>query len=128
MVQYLRGTRVLALTLEADNGHVVKWWVEAAFAVTQDMRIQSGGIMTLGKGAMYSSSLRQRLNTRSSTEEELVGANAFMPQILWTRYFLQEQGYEVRDNVLLQDNQSAMLLEKNGKGSCGKMTSHIHIQ
>lgn len=128
LIQYLRGTKELALTLEASEGHIIKWWVDSAFAVTQDMRSQSGGIMTLGKGAVYSSSTRQRLNTRSSTEAELVGANDFMPQILWTRYFLQEQGYEVRENILYQDNQSAMLLETNGKGSSGKRTRHINIR
>lgn len=26
------------LTLEADNGLVVKWWIDAAFAVTKDMK------------------------------------------------------------------------------------------
>lgn len=84
--------------------------------------------MSLGKGAVYSSSMRQRINTRSSTEAELVGTNDFMPQILWTRYFLQQQGYAVTHNVLHQDNQSAILLETNGKGSSGKRTRHINIR
>lgn len=128
MVQYLRGTTELALTLEADNSHIVKWWVDAAFAVHHDMRSQTGGAMSLGKGIAYGSSVRQKLNTKSSTEAELVGANDFMPQVLWTRYFLEEQEYEVRDSVMYQDNQSAMLLEKNGKGSSSKRTHHINIR
>jgi hypothetical protein len=33
VIQYLRGTQDLNLTLEADSTHVVKWWVDAAFAV-----------------------------------------------------------------------------------------------
>lgn len=89
LIQYLRGSRELPLILEADDGHIIKWWVDSAFAVTHDMKSKSGGIMMLGKGAMYSSSMRQRLNTRSSAEAELVGADDFMPQILRTRYFLQ---------------------------------------
>jgi hypothetical protein len=28
---------------------------------------------------------------------------------------MKAQGYEVRDNVLFQDNKSSILLEKNGK-------------
>lgn len=128
LVQYLRGTRELALTLQADEGRTVKWWVDSAFAVTQDMKSQSGGMMTLGRGAVCSSSLRQRLNTRSSTEAELVAANDFMPQILWTRHFLQAQGYDIRDNLLYQDNQSAILFETNGRGSSGKRTRHINIR
>ena len=74
------------------------------------------------------SSTKQKLNTRSSTETEIVGADDFMPAICWTRYFLEAQGYKVRDNILYQDNKSAILLEKNGKASSSKRTKHINIR
>ena len=51
-----------------------------------------------------------------------------MPSILWTWHFLEAQGYGVRENIVFQDNQSAMLLEKNGKASSGKCTKHIDIR
>jgi hypothetical protein len=51
-----------------------------------------------------------------------------MPIILWTRYFLLSQGYGVVQNLLLQDNQSSILLERNGRASSGKRTRHINIQ
>ena len=35
-----------------------------------------------------------------------------MPQILWMRSFLEAQGMKVYDNIVYQDNQSAMKLEK----------------
>lgn len=127
-IAYLRGSAELPLTLEANDGRIVKWWVDAAFAVTHNMRSQSGGTMTLGRGSVTSSSTRQRINTRSSTEAELVAANDFLPQVLWTRYFLNEQGYGVKENILHQDNQSAMMLEHNGRASSGKRTRHINIR
>jgi hypothetical protein len=68
------------------------------------------------------------LNTRSSTEAELVGADDAMGMILWTRLFLESQGYMVRDTKLYQDNRSAMLLERNGKQSSSKRTRHINIR
>jgi hypothetical protein len=75
------------------------------------------------------SSTKQKLNTRSSTETEIVGADDFvMPAICWTRYFMEAQGYQVNDNVLFQDNKSAILLEKNGKASSSKRTKHISIR
>ena len=83
--------------------------------------------MSLGKGAIYSTSTRQKLVTKSSTEGELVGVADVMPQILWTRYFLAAQGYKVTESIVYQDNQSAMLLEKNGCGSSSKRTCHINI-
>ena len=73
-------------------------------------------------------STKQKLNTRSSTEAEVVGINDFMPAVCWTRYFLQAQGYQVNDNLVYQDNQSAILLEKNGKASSSKRTKHINIR
>ncbi len=85
--------------------------------------------MSLGAGAVYSTSKKQKLNTKSSTEAELVGVNDIMPQILWTRYFLEAQGYSTVTNLVInQDNQSAMLLEKNGRRSSSKWTRHINIQ
>ena len=50
-----------------------------------------------------------------------------MPQILWTRYFLEAQGYQIWDSVVYQDNQSAMLLAKNGWASSSKQTRHMNI-
>ncbi len=71
--------------------------------------------MSMGKGSIYSTSVRQKLTTKSSTEAELVGVDNVMPMVLWTRQFLEGQGYTINDNIVYQDNQSAMLLEKNGQ-------------
>jgi len=43
-----------------------------------------------------------------------------MPQVLWTRHFLESQGYKVHDSVLYQDNQSAMLLDKMAEALAAK--------
>ena len=51
-----------------------------------------------------------------------------MPAILWTRLFLEAQGYGVTENIICQDNQAAILLEKNGKASSGKRTKHINMR
>ena len=65
---------------------------------------------------------------RSSTESEIIGADDFMPAICWTRYFMEAQGYQVQDNILFQDNNSTILLEKNGKASSSKHTKHVNIR
>jgi hypothetical protein len=51
-----------------------------------------------------------------------------MPAIWWTCYFLESQGYGVFEDILYQDNQSAILLEKNGKASSSKRTKHMNIR
>ena len=82
VMRYLRGTPDQILTLEAASMNIVKWWVDASFAVHPDMRSHTGSIMSMGKGAIYASSTRQKINTRSSTEGELVGVNDTLPQIV----------------------------------------------
>ena len=49
-----------------------------------------GGSLSLGRGYIYSKSSEQKLNTKSSTEAELVTVSKVLPHILWTRHFLLE--------------------------------------
>jgi hypothetical protein len=77
--------------------------VDGFFAVHPDMRGHSGGGLLIGRGFPIGSSTKQKLNNRSSTETEIVGADDFMPAICLTRYFMKAQGYGVKDNVLFQD-------------------------
>ena len=128
VIKCLRNEPHLALTLEADNMQVVKWWVDASFAVHKDMRSHAGGTMSLGKGSVYSTSTRQKLNTTSSTEAELVGVNDLMTMTLWTQCFLKAQGHTINKSVICQDNKSAILLEKNGRASSGRRTRHVNIR
>jgi hypothetical protein len=72
---------------------IAKWWVDASYAVHPDMKSHTGGAFTLGKGVIYGTSTRQKINTKSSTEAELVGVAEVLPQILWTRYFLEGHGW-----------------------------------
>ena len=51
-----------------------------------------------------------------------------MSLILWTRYFLEAQGYGVDDAIIYQDNKSAMLLEQNGRASSTRRTRHLNIR
>jgi hypothetical protein len=49
--------------------------------------------------------------------------------ILWTKLFLEAQGYDVEKNIVYQDNKSAILLETNGgKKSSGKQTRALNIR
>ena len=70
---------MLPLILSANRTGILKWWVDAAFAVHPNMQGHCGGGLSLGV-----SSTKQKLNTQSSMESEMVGANDFMPAICWT--------------------------------------------
>ena len=92
---------------------VVAVWYKSC---TRDCDLTGGPIM------------KQKLNTRSSTEAELVAVDDGMGLMLWSKLFPEAQGHVVEDNVLYQDNKSAILLEKNGKASSSKRTRHLNIR
>ena len=41
---------------------------------------------------------------------------------------MKEQGYDLEENIILQDNQSAILMEKNGRNSCTGNSRHINVR
>jgi hypothetical protein len=133
-MKYLQLTPFLPLVLGWDGTGDVKWYVDASFAVHKDMRSHTGGLMTMGQGAIVSMSTKQKLNTKSSTEAELVGVDDVLNVQVWTRYFLDAQQAHSGSNLirnkdtLLQDNTSSIRLEKNGKASSTKRTRHINIR
>ena len=127
-LRFLRDNKGDVLTLVANGMNSISWWIDASFAVHPNMRSHTGATMSMGKGCPISISSKQKINTRSSTEAELVGVNDAMFMVLWVRHFLECQGYDVVDNVVYQDNQSTMRLARNGKQSSTKNTRHIEIR
>ena len=111
LMKYLKSTKDIPLTLEANNSGCIRWWVDSSFAVHPDMKSHSGAMMPMGQGAAISGSKKQKLNTKSLTESEIVGLDNYMPMIIWVRYFLEAQGHIVSNNLLYQDNQSLIKLE-----------------
>ena len=116
------------MILRVNNNNIVEWWVDASFAVHDDMRSRSGMQMSLGRGTIYGASVKQKINTSSSTEAEVVGVSDALPKILWCKYFMEAQGYNVEEVYVYQDNESAILLESNGMKSVKKGTRHIRIK
>ena len=92
------------------------------------MKSHTGGSLSLGREVLFSKSTKQKSNSKSSTEAELIASSEVLPPILWTRYFLEDQGVDVRESVLYQDNTSVIQLENNGKTSSGQRTRHINIR
>ena len=79
------------------------------------MRSHTGGFMNMGIGGGYVKYSKHNMNTKSSTEAELVVVDDVLTQVIWTPYFIKEQVYTIHDNIIYQDNQSAIKLEKNGR-------------
>ena len=128
VVQYLKQTIDDVRIIGCNDLQSLYTWVDAAYGVWMNMRSQTGGCMSMGLGMVHCKSSKQKLNTKSSTESEIVGLSDYMPYNIWFTNFMKEQGYEIEKNVVYQDNQSAMKMEINGRNSCTGNSRHIDIR
>ena len=92
------------------------------------MRIHTGCVMSMDIGVIHAKVSVQKLNTKSSTEAEIVGLSKYLPYNLWMMNFINAQSYEINNNILYQDNQSGMRMEKNGRNSCTGNSRHVDIR
>jgi hypothetical protein len=125
LLKYLNGTQILKLTLSAESLSILQWYVDASHQTHDDCRGHAGALLTLGARAVTSSSNKQKVNTKSSTETEPIAVHDKSGDILWTRHFLEAQGYTINENIIFQDNMSTLSLKKNGHTSSSKRTKHI---
>jgi hypothetical protein len=65
------------------------------------------------------------MNTQSLTETELLTADMFIPEILWTLQFMQAQGYKAECIGPYQDIVSTWILIKNVRMQSRKRPKHI---
>jgi len=119
----------MKLILSADEmNFTVHWYLDGLHQIHEDCRGQVGCLKTMGKGAAISSSNIMKCNTRSSTETEIISVHDKLPDIIWTRYFVECQGSDIDEYLVFQDNMSSLLLEKNGRVSSTKRTKHIKVK
>jgi hypothetical protein len=104
--------------------YAVHWYIDGSHQIHEDCRGQTSSLATFGKGAVSSSSNKMKCNT-NSMETELISFADKLTDIIWMRYFVECQGYDINKYVLFQDSMSALLLEKNGRMSSSQCTKHI---
>ena len=57
-------------------------FVDVAYAVDNDMHSHTGDVLSMGRALIHSKSLEQKLNIKSSTESEVVGASDYLPYLI----------------------------------------------
>jgi hypothetical protein len=129
MLEYLSATSEMGIRLGGDGAGpmTVTAFVDASYGVHWDFKSHTGCLISVSKGPVHVCSKRQALNSKSSTEAELIGVSDSLSQVIWTREFLIAQGYEVPAATVLQDNQSTMVLANKGRSASSK-TRHIGIR
>ena len=101
IMKYIRGTRDIPLVLSTNDSGVLKWWIDAPYAVHPNMRVHTGGVLSMGRGLPIVTYNKHNLNTRSSTESDIFVFHDCIMDVLWTRYFMEYQGYQVMEKHFL---------------------------
>ena len=127
--KYLNGSRDLPLRITASD-MILVGAADASFAVHTDMKSHTGMILWLGNGfnaPIVTSSKKQSLTTRSSTEAELVALDTAAHDAVWVRQLLEEMGFRQKNSTTIQqDNKSCILLAN--RGHRGRNTRAVEIK
>ena len=126
-VLWLQRTLNQPLRLGCNMPPKVTVSIDAAFANRDKMKSTSGMCVTLGVGNFITSSKVQKLNSKSSTEAEIIAVSDGMNIPLWLVDFLFHQGYKKFPIRLEQDNQSCITLLTKGR-STAETTRFIEIR
>ena len=128
VLEFLNGTFSDVLTLGAESLTELLTFADVSFAVHPDMRSHTGGGDSFGRGVFLPMSKKQRINTGSSTEGEVVGVSDYAQNTIWLLKFLEGQGYEPNLCILYQDNEAAIKMLQNGKKSSSRRTRYLDIR
>ena len=127
LLRYFNSTRDLALIIKHNPGSTIEAYIDASYGIHNDCRSHTGMIITLGHGAMDTRSTKQKLNTKSSTESELVALSDMCGKVIWCREFLIGQGMNPPPARVYQDNQSTLAMIKHGSSTSDR-TKHVSIR
>ena len=81
------------------------------------MKGHTGGKTSFGHGVTHSKCSKQKMNAKSSTGAEIVGASDYLAHTVWLAGFMKDQGYPITRKIFYQDNLSAIQIEKNDSTS-----------
>lgn len=133
---YIAATKEQKLTLKTDD-FVFRVYVDSSFGVHPNGRSHSGMVISLGRGSILCKSSKQKINTKSSAEAELIAVSDLAGWCIHCEEFIKYQGYSDRNvllcqpersTILYQDNQSTIKLLTNGRDSSGDGTRHIRLR
>ena len=127
LLQYLKRIIDDKSIMGADSLSQFCTWVDAGYEAHPDLKIHTGGYMYFGYGMVHCKSSKQKINTKGSTETKVISESDYLPYNIWIWLFIVAQGYDIKQNILFQDNQSATNMEKNTKKYCTDNSRHIDI-
>jgi hypothetical protein len=78
------------LTISCDKLEKLTWYIDGLYAAHEDMKGHTGAVLTIGDSVVLCKSNKQKVNTRSSTESELIAIDDTLPTVQWARLFMKD--------------------------------------
>jgi len=130
LLTYAKYTIDLTLNLEPTSTQL-DVYIDASHGIHADRRGHTGVVLMMGGSVIYCRSMRQKRNTKSSTETELMATTDQVPNTLWVSHFLEALHIPSFTSIPVvhckQDNQSTMTLINKGPSN-NQATRHIEIR
>ena len=115
VMNYVRSTKDECIEFDSRNSdkkHSLEAFIDASFAVHEDGRSHSGMVLKFAGSTILVRSTKQKINSESSTEAELVSLSDNLRYALRAHDFITGQGYDVGPIMVYQDNQSVLAMLK----------------
>eukprot|EP01042_Synura_sphagnicola_P036800 gene36800-biopygen27615 len=120
-LEYLNGSKDITLRLDGRDYDTVTVYVDASSGS------HMGTGLTLGRAFICGYSRKQRINTKSSCEAELVEVSDGVNPAIGVLNFMINQGYEARPVTLMQDNKSTIKMIVSSRGRVIRRGAGISI-
>ena len=117
LVRYVRATIHLPLIIGSDGSGNMVWSINASFTIHMDMKSHTRYCLTLGTGFPISGSSGQKVNSKSSSESELIGVDDAIRFVEWASLYCKDpEKYPAehpfkdlgKKNLVKQDNTSTI--------------------
>lgn len=115
MIRVLKVTQNDLPTFQVHESLNLYWYVNSAFYRHIQYKSHMVSVFTLGNSFITSVNFKQKRNTWSMTDSELVAVDDTLSKIICTNTFMQLKLISIKLNVVYHHNQSFMNLENNGK-------------
>ena len=69
--------------------------------------------------------INRNATQKRSTKTKIIALHDKLSDVIWMRYFVECQGYNIDKCIIFQDNMSALSLEKNRRILLSKRSKHI---
>ena len=128
IMNFLKYTRNDILISETDNNHGICWFISASFGLYSDCKSHTRACCTIGGGMICTLLNKKKNDSRNPTKGKLNAVDDKVNKTVTVKRFLKSRGFNVNQNTIKQDNESAIKLESNATECVGKRLRHFNIK